>query len=118
MVPAAARIRAVTIGAAAWAGEDRKRLQRADPVHLYAVELRPRRRAGPAAAEEVDLMPLLRETPEDFMQVDLGATGLWIVAVLPVHEQDPHTTSSPSRPILRASASRTPLTNFALRMPE
>ena len=66
--------------------------------------------AGPAAAEQRDLVPARREPAEDLVQVDLGAAGLRIVAVLPVDEEQPHYM----RPMRRARASSTPFTNFAL----
>ena len=71
---------------------------------------RARRTVGPAAAEQAHLVPLRGEPAEDLVQVNLGAAGLRILAVLPVHEQDAHYI----RPMRRASASSTPLTNFAL----
>ena len=57
-----------------------------------------------------DLVPLRGETAEDLVEMNLGAAGLRILAVLPVHEQDAHYI----RPMRRASASSTPFTNFAL----
>lgn len=75
-----------------------------------AVERCTGRAAGPAAAEQRDFVTERRQTAEDFVQMDLGAAGLRVVAILPIDEQDAHYI----RPIRRAKASSTPFTNFAL----
>jgi hypothetical protein len=54
-----------------------------------------------------------RQAAEDLVQMDLGAAGLRVLAILPVDDEEPQ-----SRPISRASASRTPFTKRALvRLP-
>ena len=67
---------------------------------------------GQPPQSSVTSLPCAREPAEDLVQVDLGAAGLRILAVLPVDDEQPHYI----RPIRRASASSTPFTNLrALR---
>ena len=73
--------------------------------------VRARRTSRPAAAEQRHLVPPRGEAAEDLVQVNLGAAGLRILAVLPVDDQDPHSECVPS---CRASASSTPFTKRAL----
>jgi hypothetical protein len=44
------------------------------------------------------------------VQMNFGAASLWILSILPIHDEDAHYM----RPIRRASASSTPFTNLAL----
>ena len=90
--------------------EKGKRVPRADTNHLDVIQSGVRIGAHPTAAQQRDLVAGRREPPEDLVQMDLGAAGLRIVAVLPVDEEQPHYM----RPMRRASASSTPFTNFAL----
>ena len=85
-------------------------MARADAIDLDPVERGARRTVRPAAAQQRDLVPLRGEPPEDLVQMDLGAARLRILAVLPVDDENSHYI----RPMRRASASSTPLTNFAL----
>jgi hypothetical protein len=59
-------------------------------MYLDVVESRVRRAAGPSTAQERDFVADPREPSEDLVHVDLGATRLRILAVLPIDEQDPH----------------------------
>jgi len=59
-------------------------------MHRDAVEHRTRRTPGPAAAEQRDLVAARGQAAEDLVQMDLGASGLRALAVLPVDEQDAH----------------------------
>jgi hypothetical protein len=58
----------------------------ADAVELDAVERRLGRSTGPPGAQERDLVSPLREPPEDFVEMRLGAAGVRVFAVLPVDE--------------------------------
>jgi len=92
------------------AGKEWKRVPMAHPIDLNAVETRARRAVGPAATEQAHFVSFRGEPPEDLVEMDFGAARQGILAILPVHEKDAHYI----RPIRRASASSTPLTNFAL----
>src|SRR2546430_12367125 len=46
-----------------------------------------------------------RQSPEDLVQVSLGAARVGVLPVVPVHEEEPH-----SAPDSRATASSTPFT--------
>jgi hypothetical protein len=94
-------------------GEKRKGMPGADALDPHRAAGRSRRGAGPAAAEQRDIVATPGEALEDLVEVNLGAAGLWIVAILPVDHDQAHY----SRPMWRASASRTPLTNRALVAP-
>jgi hypothetical protein len=59
-------------------------------MHGHPIERRSLRRAGPPAAEQGDVMPLRGKSAEDLVQVDLGAAGLRILAILPVDDKDSH----------------------------
>src|SRR5207237_111265 len=63
---------------------------RADAVHLHPVELHLRLAAGPAAAEEHHLVSAASQPAEYLVQVELGAAGLGVLAVLPVDDEDLH----------------------------
>ena len=65
---------------------------------------------GQPPQSSVTSLPVRGEPSEDLVQMDLGAARLRILAVLPVDERAAHYM----RPMRRASASSTPLTNFAL----
>ena len=62
---------------------------------LHPIEQRARSTAGPAAAQQDDLVPARREPAEDFVQVSFGAAGLRILPVLPVDDQDAQIRVSP-----------------------
>ena len=81
--------------------EERKAVARTDAIHVDAVERCARRTSRPSAAQQAHLVSLERETPEDLVQVDLGAAGLRILTILPVDDEDAHYM----RPMRRASAS-------------
>ena len=72
----------------------------------------PRRRAGPAGADQPHPMPARREPAEDLEQVDLGPARVRILQVLPVdHAGCSSGGSVPhSRPSAWAMPSSTPLT--------
>jgi hypothetical protein len=65
-------------------------VSRSDAMNVDPVECRARRAARPSATEQPDLVPTGRKTAEDLVQVNLGATGLRILTVLPIHEQNAH----------------------------
>src|SRR5207247_1160370 len=56
--------------------------------------------------------PPPRQAAENLVEVDLGAAGMRILAVVPVDQQDPH-----SAPYSRATASSTPFTNAGALAP-
>ena len=78
-----------------------------DPVHAGL-----RRAARPTAGNQLNLMTPPGDPAEQLVQMDFGATGLRVFAVVPVDEQDPH-----SAPVSRATASSTPLMNAGARAP-
>src|SRR5438093_22678 len=84
----------------------RERVSPARAMHPQAIEVRLARRPRPTARHQVDRVAAARQAPEDFMQVRLGTPGVWVLAVVPVDEQDSH-----SAPDSRATASSTPFTN-------
>src|SRR6185436_14121192 len=88
------------------AAEQREAVPAAHALHADAVQLGAPRPARPAARNQIDLVPPSRQPAEQGVQVDLRASGVRVVAVVPVDEQDPH-----SAPDSRATASSTPLTN-------
>jgi len=59
-------------------------------VDIDAVEIRAWRRVAPGAAEQVNRVPARNDPPENFLQMQLGATGLGIGEVLPVDDEYPH----------------------------
>ena len=85
-------------------------LPRAHPMDVDAAERGTRRATGPAAAQQRHLVTALDEPLEDLVEMNLGTAGKRILPVLPVDDEN----SQVRQPILRASASRTPLTNRAL----
>jgi hypothetical protein len=59
-------------------------------MYLDAIEDGARRTAGPAAAEQYDLVSQLREPAKDFVQMDLGPASERILTTLPVHHGNAH----------------------------
>ena len=91
-------------------GKKRKCVSMADSIDVDPIERDARWTSRPTAAQQAHVIPLRRQAPEDLVQMNFGAARLGILTILPVHEQDAHYI----RPMRRASASSTPLTNFAL----
>jgi hypothetical protein len=56
-------------------------------VNVHPVDARTILMPGPSAAEERDLVSAPRDPTENLVQMNLGATCLWIFNVLPIHEQ-------------------------------
>src|SRR5256886_207476 len=81
-------------------------------VHAHPVEHGLAGAPRPAARPQVDAMPPLDQPAEDLVEVDFGAAGVWILTVVPVDQQDPH-----SAPNSRATASSTPFTNAGALAP-
>src|SRR5256885_17029786 len=52
------------------------------------------------------------DAAEQLVKVDFGTTGLRILSIVPIDDQDPH-----SAPVLRATASSTPLMKPGARAP-
>src|SRR5258705_2600905 len=80
-----------------------------DPVHQslgHAI--------GPAARDEAHVVPppQLGDPAEQLVEMDFGATGLRILPIVSVDEQNPH-----SSPVSRATAPNTPLINLGARDP-
>jgi hypothetical protein len=59
-------------------------------MDVHAVDTRTCRTAGPPAAQQRHVVTHRRETTEDLMQVDLGATSLRVLDVLPVDDENAH----------------------------
>src|SRR3989449_2895051 len=93
-------------------GEQGEAVAAGDAVRLNPVQVRARRRAPPAARDEVNFVSRPHQPPEDLMQVNLRAPGMRILGVVPVDEQDPH-----SAPDSRATASSTPFTKAGALAP-
>jgi hypothetical protein len=70
--------------------EQRKRVARTDAVYLDSIEPSMRRASWPAAAHERDLVSGGGKPAEDFVHMNLSAASLWVLAILPIHEQDAH----------------------------
>jgi hypothetical protein len=83
---------------------------RSDTVNVDAVERGASGTIGPPTTEQRHGVTARRKTAEDFVEVYLRASSEWVLAILPVDDQNAHYI----RPSRRASASRTPLTNLAL----
>src|SRR5439155_112273 len=94
------------------AGVQPERVTPAAAVHAHPVEHGLAGAPRPAARHQVDAMPPLDQPAEDLVEVDFGAAGVWILAVVPVDQQDPH-----SAPNSRATASSTPFTNAGALAP-
>src|SRR5439155_25809707 len=85
---------------------EREAMPAADALHLHPVQLRRGRASRPAARNEIHPMSPSRDAAEQLVQMDLGSSGLRILPVVPVDQQDLH-----SAPVSRATVSRTPLMN-------
>jgi len=90
--------------------QERECVAMPDAEYVDPIERRAGRTPGPAPTQQPNFMSVRGEAAEDLVQMNLGATRQWVLAILPVHEQDAHYM----RPMRRASASRTPFTNLAL----
>src|ERR1043166_3625407 len=93
-------------------GAQREAVPASDPGHVHAVDDGVRRASRPAARDEVDVVPPFGDAPEQLVQMDFGAAGVWVLPVVPVDEQNPH-----SAPVSWAMASRTPLMKAGAREP-
>src|SRR6266545_1620775 len=78
-----------------------------DPVHQNLGHT-----IGPAARDEAHVVPPLGDPTEQLVEMDFGATGLRILPIVPVDEQNSH-----SAPVSRATASSTPLMKPGARDP-
>jgi hypothetical protein len=70
--------------------EKRITVTASNPVNINPVDGCSRRRSAPAAAEEIHFMTQGGNPSKDLMQMKLGASGLWILAVQPVEYEDAH----------------------------
>jgi hypothetical protein len=70
--------------------EQRKRVACTDAVYFDSIEPGVGRAPWPAAAHERDLVSRGGEPTEDFVHMNLSAACLWILSILPIHEQDAH----------------------------
>jgi hypothetical protein len=59
-------------------------------MHVHVVDARAIAMSRPAPAQESDVMAAPRESAEDLVQMNLGASSLWIFDVLPIHEEELH----------------------------
>jgi len=59
-------------------------------MDFYSIERSTLRCVHPRAAQQVDAMPASDDATEDFLQMKLGATSLWICEILPVENEYPH----------------------------
>jgi hypothetical protein len=59
-------------------------------VYGETIETGARLATGPASAQESHRVTARGDPAEDLVQVDLGPAGLWVLAVLPVDQQDAH----------------------------
>ncbi|MDQ2766881.1 MAG: hypothetical protein M3Y30_06965 [Gemmatimonadota bacterium] len=59
-------------------------------MHVDPVECRALRRARPTAPQQRDLVPARRQPAEDLVQMNLGAAGVRILAVLPIDDEHAH----------------------------
>jgi hypothetical protein len=59
-------------------------------VYGDSIETGARLATGPASAQESHLVTARGDAAEDLVKVDLRPAGLWVLAVLPVDQQDAH----------------------------
>ncbi len=64
-------------------GKARPHASDVDSVHNFLV-----RRAGERTAEQIHIVALRRDSAENLVQMQLSATGMRIVPILPVHDKD------------------------------
>src|SRR4029077_20794261 len=74
------------------------------PLNADPVQLGVPGRTGPAARDQIDLVSPPRQPAEERVQVNLRPSGMRVLAIVPVDDEDLH-----NAPDSRATASRTPL---------
>jgi len=70
------------------AREERKRVSRANPMDVNAVEGGARRAARPSAAQQHNLVPFRRESPKNFVQMNFRAARKRILSALPIDNRN------------------------------